>query len=88
MPLSAASVRGTKASLFVVEDGVARARTVSVLGESNGKVYLDPELKPGSQIVTDGRALLNDGDRVQGGLESVSLRAATSPSPTVVGRAP
>lgn len=87
IPLSAASVRGTKANLFVVEDGFARARTVPVLGESYGKVYLDPELKRGSQIVTEGRALLSDGDRVQCGLESLGSHAATSPLKTAVGRA-
>jgi RND family efflux transporter MFP subunit len=88
IPLSAASVRGSKASLFVVEDGVARARTVPVLGEMHGTIYLDPALKSGSLIVTEGRALLSDGDKVQGGLEPASLHPATPSSPTAVGRAP
>jgi RND family efflux transporter MFP subunit len=88
IPLSAASVRGATASIFVVEDGVAHARTVPVLGEVHGKVYLDPALKLGSSIVTEGRALLADGDKVQGGLEATSPHPATSSSPTLSGRTP
>lgn len=88
IPLSAASVRGAKASVFVIEDGIARTRTVPVLGEMQGKVYLDPALKPGSLIVTEGRALLSDGDKVQDGHQPANPRPATSNSPSVVGRAP
>lgn len=88
VPLSAASVRGTKASLFIVENGIARARTVLVLGEMRGKVYLDPALGPGSMIVTEGRALLSDGDKVIGGAEQATPPPATSGSPNAIGRAP
>lgn len=64
VPLYAASVRGKKASLFVVEGGVARARTVAVVGESGGDLFLALDLPPGSLVVTEGRGLLVDGDRV------------------------
>jgi RND family efflux transporter MFP subunit len=69
VPLLAASVRGSKASVFVVEDGIAHTRVVPVLGERGGKVYLEPSLKPGSLVVTEGRALLNDGDKVNAQVE-------------------
>jgi multidrug efflux pump subunit AcrA (membrane-fusion protein) len=64
IPLSAASVRGTKARVFVVEGDVAHARVVPVLGEIAGKLFLDATLRPGEHVVTEGRALLSDGDRV------------------------
>lgn len=64
VPLLAAAVRGSKASVFVVENGVAHTRVVAMLGERGGQVYLDPALKPGSLVVTEGRALLNEGDKV------------------------
>lgn len=69
VPLYAASVRGKKASLFVVEGGVARARTVAVVGESGGDLFLALDLPPGSLVVTEGRGLLADGDRVAAKVE-------------------
>jgi RND family efflux transporter MFP subunit len=65
IPLYAASVRGAKATLFIVEGDVARARTVDVKGEIGGSLFVDPSLPAGTRIVTEGRALLNDGDRVR-----------------------
>jgi membrane fusion protein, multidrug efflux system len=64
LPLYAAAIRGEKAILFVVEGDIAHSRTVRVVGEAGGSVFLDPELAAGSRVVTDGRALLEDGDRV------------------------
>jgi RND family efflux transporter MFP subunit len=64
VPLSAAAVRGAKATLFVVEGGVAHKRTFEVKGESAGSLFVDTTLAPGTKIVTEGRALLQDGDRV------------------------
>jgi RND family efflux transporter MFP subunit len=64
IPLLSASVRGAKASVFVVENGVAYARTVPVIGERAGMIFVALALAPGSLVVTEGRALLNDGDRV------------------------
>jgi membrane fusion protein, multidrug efflux system len=65
IPLFAASVHGNKASVFVVDGGVARTRTITVLGEAGGSLFLDPSLAPGSAVVAEGRALLEDGDRVE-----------------------
>lgn len=65
VPLSAATVRGKKATLFTVADGIARRVAVPVVGEAGGALYLDPKLAPGSQVVVEGRALLDDGDRVK-----------------------
>jgi membrane fusion protein (multidrug efflux system) len=64
VPLISAAVRGAKASVFVVDDGVAHTSVVPVLGERGGQIYLAPRLKPGSLVVTEGRALLNDADEV------------------------
>ena len=64
IPLYAASVRGPKATVFVLEGDVAHARTVTVKGEIGGSLFVDTSLAPGTLIVTEGRALLNDGDRV------------------------
>jgi RND family efflux transporter MFP subunit len=70
IPLSAASISGTKASLFVVDGDVARRRLFDVLGEEGSTLFVDPSLKAGTLVITEGRALLNDGDSV----------AATEPS--------
>jgi len=64
VPLFAAAVRGAKATLFVVQGGIARARTVAVAGESKGALFVNPELGDGALVVTEGRALLEDGDSV------------------------
>jgi RND family efflux transporter MFP subunit len=70
IPLYAASVRGKKATVFVVEGGVARARSVAVVGEAGGDLYLSADLPAGAQVVTEGRALLVEGDRVSARVES------------------
>jgi membrane fusion protein (multidrug efflux system) len=64
LPLYAATLRGSKAALFVVEGDVARAMTVSVEGEAGGALYLGSSLAPGARVVTEGRASLDDGDPV------------------------
>ncbi|HEU4407642.1 MAG TPA: efflux RND transporter periplasmic adaptor subunit [Polyangiaceae bacterium] len=63
LPLRAAVIRGTKASLFLVEGDAAKAGTAKVLGESGASLFVEP-LAPGALVVTEGRALLRDGDRV------------------------
>jgi RND family efflux transporter MFP subunit len=65
LPLAVATIRGKKASVFVVEDGIAHKKTFQYLGESGGDVYLDTSLAPGALVVSEGRALLNDKDRVE-----------------------
>jgi membrane fusion protein (multidrug efflux system) len=81
LPLSAATVRGLKGSVFVVDADIARKRTVSVLGEIGGSLFVDRELKPGERIVTEGRALLEDNDRVTA-LEAPAAPAAPTASTT------
>lgn len=64
IPLYAATLRGSKGTVFVIDGDIAHARTFVVKGESGGSVFLDPSLPNGSHIITEGRALLDDGDRV------------------------
>ena len=64
VPLDSASISGSKATLFVVGDGVAHKTTYRTLGERGGTLYLDTSLEPGAQVVTEGRAVLAEGDRV------------------------
>ncbi len=72
VPLAAASVRNARASLFVVEGNVAHKMQVDVLGEAAGNLFVDPTLKPGVQVVTEGRALLKDGDQVVASKEAAA----------------
>jgi RND family efflux transporter MFP subunit len=66
VPLAAATVRGGKASVFTIVDGVAHAVTVAIKGEDAGDLFLDAAALPaGSMVVLEGRALLADGDRVE-----------------------
>ena len=69
IPLIAASVRGGKATVFVVDRNVAKKGTYQLKGERGGSLFLDSALRPGSHVVTEGRALLKDGDRVDALLE-------------------
>jgi len=64
VPLVAASITGSKATLFVVDGDVAHKRTFGVQGEEGSNLYLETTLRPGSRVVTEGRALLAEGDRV------------------------
>jgi RND family efflux transporter MFP subunit len=69
IPLLAAKVRGKSATVFVVEGGTARKVTVSVIGERGGSLFVKPDLLPGAQVVTQGRSLLENNDRVVAKLE-------------------
>jgi membrane fusion protein (multidrug efflux system) len=64
LPAAAVEARGSKATVWVVEGGVAHRHVVALLGEVEGRLFLDPGLRPGSQVVLEGRNLLQDGDRV------------------------
>jgi RND family efflux transporter MFP subunit len=64
VPLRSATLRAEKASLFVVEGDVAHRRDVATVGELGGTLFVDPALPPGAAVVVEGRALLDDGDRV------------------------
>jgi len=70
IPLVAASVRGDKATVFVVDRNVARKGVYQLKGEKTGTLFVDPALPAGSHVVTEGRALLKDGDRVDAQLEA------------------
>ena len=70
VPLLAARIRGRSAVVFVVENGVAKKRTVEVLGERGGSLFVARELAPGALVVTQGRASLADDDRVSAKLEN------------------
>jgi RND family efflux transporter MFP subunit len=71
IPLYAATEQEGKARVFVVENGVAHQRRLAILGESAGDLYFDPKLlAPGTTVVTEGRALLSDGDPVQPKLDT------------------
>jgi RND family efflux transporter MFP subunit len=64
IPATAASLRGDRATLFSIENGVARRVRATLIGERGGSVFIDASVAPGASIVTEGRGLLNDGDRV------------------------
>ncbi|MEA2753513.1 MAG: rane fusion protein multidrug efflux system [Myxococcales bacterium] len=85
IPLAAASVRGSKVSVFVIEGDVAHLRVVPLKGEIGGKLYLDPQLPPGARIVTEGRALLSEGDRVAATLEPSTTTTTTTTTTTAAG---
>ena len=65
IPLVAADLSQDKATLFTVIDSIAHRQTLPVLGEAGGELFLDPQLLPdGAEVVLEGRATLNDKDRV------------------------
>jgi RND family efflux transporter MFP subunit len=80
IPLDAASISGSKAAFFVVEGGLARKATHATLGERGGTLFVDASLKAGAQVVTEGRALLADGDRVAPKEVPFAATAAEAPS--------
>ena len=81
IPLYAATLRGTKATVYVVEGDVARAKTLLVKGESGGSLFLAPVLTAGSRVVTEGRALLSDGDKVVAKEAEAPVPSVSSASP-------
>jgi len=65
IPLDAATQQEGKAKIFVVEREVAHLRQLPVLGERADGLYFTPQtLPPNTEVVTEGRALLSDGDAV------------------------
>jgi multidrug efflux pump subunit AcrA (membrane-fusion protein) len=64
IPANAAKVRGDVATLMVLDgESVSRLR-VKLLGERDGKLYVEPSLTPGTQVVVDSDRQLHDGDHV------------------------
>jgi RND family efflux transporter MFP subunit len=70
VPLLAASVRGSKATVYVVDGEAAHKKVFAVTGERGASLFLETKLGAGSHVVTEGRALLADGDRVSAKLET------------------
>lgn len=65
VPISAATTNGSKATMFVLQGDVAKAKTLEMLGEKGGSLFFKTtDITPGSQVVTEGRALLVDNDKV------------------------
>ena len=76
IPLDAATQEEGKAKIFVVENDVAHLRQLTLLGERGDGLYFDPRILPANtQIVTEGRALLSDGDAVAPHVEAVRTPA-------------
>jgi len=79
IPIYAASILGTKASLFRVEGDTAHAATLPILGEDEGSLYFSPaDLPPGTPVVTEGQAQLSEGDRVTASEKAVSPRTSSA----------
>lgn len=74
IPLAAATVRGDTATVFVIDGTVAHKRALKVLGERDGRLFVEPALGAGTRVVVQGRALLNDEDRVAATLQKVSRK--------------
>lgn len=81
IPLLSARIKGKIATLFVVEGAVAKKRTATVLGERGGSLFVKPDLVPGTHVVTQGRALLANDDKVAAKLEKPSDVQGNEPAP-------
>lgn len=80
IPLYATTQQEGKAKLFVIDGHVAKSRTLPVLGESGGSAFFEPSALPaGTLVVTEGRALLSDGERVRYQLDA---RPGAGPTPS------
>jgi membrane fusion protein, multidrug efflux system len=84
VPLIAASIRGTRATIFTAAAGIARQGVFEVLGERRGRLFVETKLLAGAQVVTEGRALLKDGDPVEAKLEVDAPEPAPTAPPTAV----
>jgi RND family efflux transporter MFP subunit len=82
IPLVAASVRGLRATVFIVEGHKAKKAVCVIEGERGGYLFVDRSLTPGSHVVTEGRALLEDGDRVEVAIDA----EPAAPAPDAVAK--
>ena len=64
VPLVAASIGGSKATVFAIDGARVRKATFLVEGERGSDLVVDSALEPGTHVVTEGRATLRDGDLV------------------------
>ncbi len=76
IPLAAATIRGDKATVVTVVNGRAKRETFAVRGESQGALYVDSALAPGTSVVTQGRSTVKDGDTVDAHMEVPSAQHA------------
>ena len=65
IPLAAAAVKGSKATLFLADNGQARKVVVNVLGEKAGRLFVDTSLPDNALVITEGRTLLKEGETIQ-----------------------
>jgi RND family efflux transporter MFP subunit len=65
IPLAAAAVRGSKATLFLADGGQAKKVVVNVLGERAGRLFVDTSLPDKALVITEGRTLLKEGETIQ-----------------------
>jgi membrane fusion protein (multidrug efflux system) len=80
VPLYAASIAGEKAALYFVDNGVAHHKSFPVLGERGNDIYLDPSLKPGTLVVTEGQFTLSDGEHVAAKEVAYATASAQGPA--------
>jgi membrane fusion protein (multidrug efflux system) len=64
MPLVAASITGSKAALFIVDGNVVHQSRMKILGEIGSDLFVEPSIKAGTPIVTEGWSTLAEGERV------------------------
>ena len=89
VPLAAARVTDTKSTLYVVDGETAHGKTFVALGESEGLLYVNPkDLPVGSKVVTQGRSVLKDGDRVVFKVEEDAPAPSASASSAAAGAKP
>jgi RND family efflux transporter MFP subunit len=69
IPLLAAKIRGKSGTVFVVDGSTVKKTSVSVIGERGGSLFVKTDLADGAQVVTQGRSLLENNDRVVAKLE-------------------
>lgn len=70
VPLVAAAVRGSHATVFVVDGTKVHKVVCGVKGERGASLFVEPTLSAGARVVTEGRAGLKDGDRIEAQLEA------------------
>lgn len=79
VPLVAARVKGSTATLFVVEGDRAYQREFRVVGEQGAQLFVDAELPGETRVVTEGRSQLRQYDQVEARLEVPAMSAEGRP---------
>jgi RND family efflux transporter MFP subunit len=64
LPVSAANIKGTRATVFLVKGGKVKKVVLEVLGEREGQIFVKPDIPVGSEVVLEGQSQLLDGDPV------------------------